>query len=143
MYCATLAVFRSDAEAAIGMALSAERLRDALTAFYAGALDIYTSGAPAPRGCLVLTTATAEALTRPEVRDELAATISGIDIAIRRRLTEARETGDLPGAANIETLAGIVSAGLHSLAIRARAGEPRAALDRLASGFVDAVTGPG
>jgi TetR/AcrR family transcriptional regulator, copper-responsive repressor len=139
MYRAALAGFRADAETAIGMALSAGRLRDALTAFYAGALDIYTGGAAAPRGCFVLTTATAEALSRPEVRDELAATIGGIDAAIHARLMSARDAGELPQVANIEALTGIVSAGLHSLAIRARAGETRAALDRLAKSFVDTV----
>jgi AcrR family transcriptional regulator len=90
-----------------------------------GAIHDYLSGEKGPSGCLLIGTATAEAAADPEVRAALAAFLAVEDRRIEGLLTDA-------GSTQPAAYARIVASVLHSLSVRARAGESREAMERIA-----------
>ena len=109
-------------------------LDDALAHLFAGAIYAYLSGERGPSGCLVIGTAVAEAVAEAPIRDALAKLL-----AMQDRLLE-----ELLHAANSPTPAAharLVAATLHSMSTRARAGEGRAALERLARDCIAVLAG--
>lgn len=118
-------------------------LQEALRRFYAGALALYLSGEASPRGCLVICTATVEAHTDAEIRRQLAGTLRHIDEALVARFVRAVEEGELSAAADPDSRGRLAAATLHSLAVRARAGQSRASLRRYLDGAVSLLTAPG
>ena len=90
-----------------------------------GAVDLYLTGETGRGGCLIIGTATAEAATDPDVRAALAKFIAIEDRRIEALLAAAGST-DPAGHARI------VASVLQALSIRARAGESRAAMERIA-----------
>lgn len=73
-----------------------------------------------------------EAVHRPAVRRLLSESLTAFTSIIEDRLRKAIRDGELGKTADAAALAQIAGAVLHSLAVRARAGEPRKALDKLA-----------
>jgi AcrR family transcriptional regulator len=133
LYLKTLARYRDDGVAALHEALDPERpLREGLEAVYANSIDIYLGGLNAARGCFLIGTATAEAVSRAAVRDVLRGSLQAFDSVIEDRLKLAVDRGELSRQADPAALALAASAIMHSLAVRARAGEPRSALEALA-----------
>jgi len=119
--------------AAMAAALAPDRpLAAALTGVYDRALDLYFSGKGRPRGCFAIGTANTEAVEDPEIRAAFAAGLRHLDLAFEARIRAAREAGELGPDADVEALAALASATLHSIAIRARAGAARSALAALA-----------
>lgn len=104
----------------------------ALTQFYKGALDFYLTGPDGPRGCFAVCTATAEAANDADIRISLETILKEIDEGIDTRLKQAQNLGQIDAEADTGALAQLAAATLHSLAIRARAGTPRKALETLA-----------
>jgi TetR/AcrR family transcriptional regulator, copper-responsive repressor len=117
-------------------------IRAALRAVYTEALDIYFPPTDIPRGCFLIGTGTTEAMHDPDVRAYLAAAFGDIDAAFEARLRLARDAGELAPRADPAMLAKLAGAVLHSLAIRSRAGAPRADLEQFADGAVDLICGP-
>jgi AcrR family transcriptional regulator len=111
--------------------------RDTILAFLASAIELYTSGVG--RGCLAVCTATVEAPTHPHMRTTLAAIIQELDEAFAGTLRRARDRGELAGDTDVSALAQLLSATLHSIAIRARAGARASDLQQLAKNSVAAV----
>jgi AcrR family transcriptional regulator len=133
LYLKTLERYRDDSLTAMREALDPTRpLREGLGAVYAKSIDIYLAGLNAARGCFLIGTATAEAVSRAAVRDILRGSLRAFDEAIQDRLTLAVKRGELSPQADPAALALIASAIMHSLAVRARAGEQRPALEALA-----------
>lgn len=146
LYLRALARFADGMEAAVGAAMAdAQTLRDALARFYGGALDVYV-GAPGPtalaRGCFVICTAAVDAPEEPAIREALHAVLTLIDTRLTARFRQAIAAGELPADADAEALGMLAAATLHSLAIRARSGTPRATLERLAAAAVAQLLGP-
>lgn len=112
----------------------------ALLDFYYAALDIYFD-APQPNGCFVFCTAAPEAVSHPEIRADLRAVIRQVDGILEGRLHRAEAEGQLAAGTSPRTLAAMSQALLHSLAIRARAGESRRGLRRFARESVAALFG--
>lgn len=112
--------------------LSAEALVRRMLTF---AIDGFLRGDRGPAGCIVLGTATSEATRDPDVRAALAKFVTLEDDRIAGLLAAA-------GSAAPATYARIVSAVIHSLSVRARAGAPRADLERLAEECI-ALVAPG
>lgn len=138
MYLRAMQRFTGELEAALGAALDPGRpLADGLSAFFSAGLERFLSGDRGPRGCLVMCTAVTEAVGDPAIRAALAAVLAEIDAALERRFEAARTAGELSRDADPAVLAALAGAALHSLAIRARAGER---LDRLTS-FTSAAVG--
>ena len=143
LYLKAVERYREASRAGMARALAPDRpLRDGLRAVYAAAISIYLAGESGPRGCFLIGTAATEAVTSPEVRAQLAGALHELDQVFEVRLTLAREQGELPADADPAALARIASAILHTLAVRARAGEKRAALEATAAAGIAMVCGP-
>jgi AcrR family transcriptional regulator len=142
LYLAALAQYGEAGRQAIERALGQpESLRAALQRFYAAAIDLYLTGEEGARGCLLIGTATTEAVLDPEIRAALRDSLLGFEAQVAARLQHAKDAGDLPADAHPAALAKIASAVLHSLAIRARAGETREELETLAAAGVVVLCG--
>jgi len=137
IYLAALGRFAQQMEAAVSTAMAdAPTLADALARFYRGALDVYLSGDESARGCFVICTAAVDAPEEPLIRDALQSVLTLIDTKLAARFRRAVEAGELPAATDVDMLGALAAATLHSLAVRARAGTPRAALDALATASI-------
>jgi AcrR family transcriptional regulator len=142
LYLKALERYRAASRAALKEALALDQpLREALRRVYAAALSIYLSGGKAARGCFLIGTAATEAVGNPEVRAIFAASVRGLDEAFEARIRFARDRGELKPDADPAALAKLASAVLHTLAIRSRAGEPRAALEATAEAAVELICG--
>lgn len=117
---------RQQLEVVSGGASSA---RTALTLVFETALDIYLDR-DGGRGCLVFTTAAAEAPTHPEIRARLFQQIASNDEFFHRLLARCAPQADPP---SLEAASALAAATLHSLGIRARAGNERESLMRFAA----------
>ena len=126
LYLAALARLHDRAERAFaGLGTLDLPLQPMVERMLLGAIDGYMSGEKGPSGCLLVGTATAESAADPEVRAALAKFLAMEDRCIEDLLVAAGSTRPAASAA-------LVASVIHSLSVRARAGEPRAALDRIA-----------
>ena len=116
-------------------------LRDNLARVYKSALEIYLHGKTSARGCFLISTATAEAIQHERVRDLLSRSLEDFDGAIEQRMALAVERGELPDGSDVHMLARLASAVMHSLAVRARAGDSRRTLEALAKSGIDMICG--
>lgn len=133
IYLTVLGRFAQAMEAAVGAAMAdAPTLAEALARFYGGALDVYLSGDEGARGCFVICTAAVDAPQEPLIRETLQAVLTLIDARLAARIRQAVVVGELPADTDVDMLGALAAATLHSLAVRARAGTPRAALEALA-----------
>ena len=129
VYRAALEHFVARMQAEVGAEVAAAgNLRTALRRLYRGMLDVYFADAPA-RGCFVFCTAPVEAIAHPAVRALTLGLVEELDALLATRFAAARDAGQLPGAMDPVQTAKLAQATLHSLAIRARAGESRASLE--------------
>lgn len=119
------------AEAATRELFQRHELSDALLHFYYAVLDTYFEES-SELGCMVFCTAVAETSNQPGIRDALRTVIDQIDAALKSRLQIARQAGQLPERADIPGLATLAQALLQHLAIRARAGDAKASLRKMA-----------
>jgi TetR/AcrR family transcriptional regulator, copper-responsive repressor len=113
----------------------------ALARFFAHAIDVYLSGESGRRGCFVMSTATAEAINDTHIQKSLAVVTNQIDSILEKRLACAKAEGQLPAKADTTELALLAGATLHSLSIRARAGQRRPTLEALAKTAVATIVG--
>ena len=90
-----------------------------------GGIDLYLTGAEGPEGCLVINTAATAAAADPDIRDRLAGFLAMEDARIAELLAAA-------GSPSPAAHGRILAAMLHSLSVRARAGESRETLLALA-----------
>jgi TetR/AcrR family transcriptional regulator, copper-responsive repressor len=143
LYLKALTAYWDAGRAGMADALAPDRpLREALRRVYSIALDLYFPANGQPRGCLLIGTAATEAMRDSDVRATLADALREIDAAFEARLRLAQERGELSGAADPWTLAMLAAATLHTLALRSRAGAPRAELEKLVDGAVTLICGP-
>ncbi len=106
-------------------------LRKSVRAFLDAVVD-NTSGAGRPRGCLIGCVVADCAESDAEVRAKLAAVMAATDTALAARYHQAQQDGQLANEADIDALAMLTSSVMHGIAVRARAGGPRAQLEKLA-----------
>lgn len=143
LYLKTLEGYRDEGLAALRERLAPDRpLREGLAAVYATALAIYLDDEAGARGCFLIGTATAEAVRHPAVREMLYGSLHAFEQVIEERLRLAVERRELGAGTDPVGLARMASAVLHSLAVRARAGEPREILEAIAAAGVDLICGP-
>jgi AcrR family transcriptional regulator len=90
-----------------------------------GGIDLYLTGTDGPEGCLIINTAATAAASDPQVRARLTAFLAMEDARIIELLAAA-------GSPTPEAHGRLVASVLHSLSVRARAGEPRDALIAIA-----------
>jgi len=140
LYIATLEQYRDAGVAALKETLSGSRpLAKELAQVYARSIDIYLGSDDAAKGCLLIGTASVEAVCRPAIRRVLSESLTAFTAIIEERLRKAVRDGEIARNADAAALAQIAGAILHSLAVRARAGEPRKALEKLAKTAVELI----
>ncbi|MEO0411711.1 MAG: TetR/AcrR family transcriptional regulator [Pseudomonadota bacterium] len=128
LYLASLQAVARAMEAELGrIGKTAPSLEEALRQFYAAALDRYIDGPAGACGCIVMTTGVAASRDLPAVRAYVAVVLARLDEAVGD-LYQHHYHGEKRMRWSKELLA--VST-LQTLSIRARAGTPREALDRL------------
>ncbi len=96
-------------------------LREALDTLMRQAVALYQDG----RGCFLVSTTPAVAWDDLAVREMVAQALRTQDAALAARFKLAQQAGQLSPAAQADVLGQMVSALLHSLALRARAGATR------------------
>jgi TetR/AcrR family transcriptional regulator, copper-responsive repressor len=143
LYLKTLMRYREQSRA-IGVQIVADDppLRVFLKRFYEAALDIYLAAGDEARGCYSISTAPAQAVTDPAVRDFLAASIAGTDAYLSKQIAKAHERGEVPSNMDPQALAQLATAAMHTIAVRARVGVPRKQLRAVAAAAIDAICGP-
>lgn len=140
-YRATLDHFVAHLRSEVGrLVVAAPDLATALTAFYSGALDEYFAVRPS-RGCFFFCTAPVEVLTHPDIREDMKKLMAEIDGMLAAKFVNAQREGEFPADADPDAAARVAQGVLHSLALRARAGESRAVLQRVADFAVASLTG--
>ncbi|WP_343520473.1 TetR/AcrR family transcriptional regulator [Sphingomonas sp.] len=133
LYLAALA--RTHARAERGFARLAEAdlpLRAMLERFFTAVIDGYLTGENGPAGCLFISTATTESVGDPEVRAAITRFLAMEDAQVELLLRNA-------GSAAPALQARVVTAMVHSLSVRARAGAPHAELVRAARDCIDLI----
>jgi len=123
------------------LADESQSLGTALMRAYDAQLAIYFSGEGLARGCFVVGTAVTEALEDDAIRASLASGFHELDAALAARFRLAQEKGELEKDADPASLAMLAAALLHSIAIRARTGTPRAELREIARKAVNMICG--
>lgn len=142
LYIATLERYRDASADALSKILSdGRRLRTDLADVFAKSTDAYLAPMGAARGCLLIGTASVEAVYRPAVRRVLRESLDTFNAILEERLRRAIVEGELDSDADAAGLALVASAVMHSLAVRARAGESRRALDKLSKSALDLICG--
>lgn len=142
IYRAALAAFVAQVKDEVGAALaSSTDIRQALQAFFDGALMVYCAHQP-PLGCFAICTATAEAVAHADIQQDLADIIAGLDAMLAARFSEARDVGQVSAMPSAEDRARLTQAVLHSLAVRSRAGESRESLNAMAAQAIAMVCRP-
>lgn len=142
LYLQTLDRYTTDANTLIERALDrGHSLAEGLRRFYDYAIASYFSSSGTPRGCYLIGTATTEAAADAEVSAKLLESLRGFELAIESRLRDAKSAGELDASADPAALAMIASSVLHSVAVRSRAGESRAALKSMTDAAIQLICG--
>ena len=138
MYLLAMDVLTGTMRESAGQALwNGRTIKTALTKFFAKVLDIYLGdGETPPKGCLVFSTAIAEAVRHPEIKSALGRHNKSVEKAFRDRFADL-----CPGVsrATLSVMTSLAVSALHSLAIRARIGASRPELMALARQTIAAV----
>jgi TetR/AcrR family transcriptional regulator, copper-responsive repressor len=143
LYLAAIDRYVQVARADMAAALSDDvPLATGLGRVYAGALELYFASPEAPLGCFLIGTAATEAARDPEVRAKLGGGLRELTRAFEVRLRAARARGELAPERDPALLADLAGAVLHSIALRARAGDSRASLEAFAREAVRFLCGP-
>jgi TetR/AcrR family transcriptional regulator, copper-responsive repressor len=137
LYLKTLETYLEGRRKAITAALGTDRpLPEALRDLYEHMIDRFLLGEGGARGCYMVGTAATEAVQNPKVREVMAQSLGELDEAFRAAFSAAQARGELGEQADPRGLAMIASSVVHTLALRARSGQPRAVLRALADAAV-------
>jgi AcrR family transcriptional regulator len=140
LYLAALELTRTRAAAGMRAVMGAEGpLRTVLARLFTIAIDAYTEGDTPQRGCFIIGTAVTQAVDDPDARALAAGFVADEDDAFRQRFI--RSADELAPGTTAEAAAVVATAALHTLAIRARIGDGRAELARVAEAAVSAICG--
>jgi AcrR family transcriptional regulator len=143
LYMKALARYQAASADTLRSVLAADTsLAEALARIFGRAIALYCGGEGPARGCFSVSTATTEAIEDPDIRRMVADGTSRLDQAFEARIRRAQAAGELPASARPEALGALCSATIHTLAVRARAGTPAEALQRLAAQAVGIICAP-
>jgi AcrR family transcriptional regulator len=142
LYLKTLRRYRDEVRDTAKALLSDQpSLRIYLGRFYQAALDMYFAGSGGGRGCYSVGTAATESAVDAAVRTFLADTIQGTDAFFATLVRRAIELNEIRPKTDSEALARLLTATLHTLAVRSRAGQSRGELEKLYAATVEIVCG--
>jgi AcrR family transcriptional regulator len=125
MYLSALELFKSYWKPATQRLLTCSEGAEGLREFFSTALNLYLQEGKSARGCFLICTATVEAQHSAAIQSALAQALLELDLALQRFFERFFE----PALA--ASKARLAAALLHSLAVRARAGQARSQLENL------------
>jgi hypothetical protein len=102
---------------------------------------VYFAGSGGGRGCYSIGTAATESAVNAAVRAFLADSIQSTDAFFASLVRRAIDQSEIQPKAEPEALARVLTATLHTLAVRSRAGQSRRELERLAAAAIEIVCG--
>jgi AcrR family transcriptional regulator len=111
-------------------------LHKGLEAYFGEIVDAYVTREGEPLGCPILSVISGEAAADPEIGAELAAAVEKTDAQFQRRMRMAADAGEISADADVAGVAAMLAALQHSLSLRARAGERRPKLLRIARSHI-------
>jgi len=139
LYLKAMQRFQSQARQHFAQALEPQAddasFADTITRYLHAAIDLYAAGDTT--GCAVIATATAQALTEPDIGQVLDQVLREMDSQLQQSLQAAVDRGALPEATDIEALAFLLTSTVHSIGIRARAGHCSERLERMVGLLAD------
>jgi TetR/AcrR family transcriptional regulator, copper-responsive repressor len=142
LYLKTLRRYRDESRDTAEVLLADQpSLRIYLGRFYQAALDVYFAGSGGGRGCYSIGTAATESAVDAAVRAFLANSIQGTDAFFTTLVRRAIELREIQPKTEPEALARVLTATLHTLAVRSRAGQSRRELEKLAAATIEIVCG--
>jgi AcrR family transcriptional regulator len=142
LYLAALDRYVATARTAMGAVLARDvPLAEGLQRVYDGALALYFQDPDAPLGCFLVGTAATEAAHDAGVRRKLGSGLRDLTRAFEERLRVAQAQGEIASDADPALFADLAGAVLHSIALRARAGDSRAALRTFSRAAVELLCG--
>ena len=139
LYLQALRLYTEQSDAAIAAAFEGRSLSEGLLRVYELALQLYYPADGTARGCLLIGTAATEAPRDQTIRQQLGDSLRGFNAAFEARLQRAVNDGELPPGTDVAMRAQLASAVLHSMALRARAGDAREDLAAFAAASLDFV----
>ncbi|THD58300.1 TetR/AcrR family transcriptional regulator [Phenylobacterium sp.] len=141
LYMAALTRTRTRAVAAMAAMVGREgALRAVLVDLFEAVIGAYVEGEIGQRGCFIIGTAVTQAVEDPQARALATAFVADEDALFRERF--AHSASELAPGLTADAAAMVATAALHTLAIRARLGEPREALAQVAAAAIGAICGP-
>ncbi len=108
---------------------------------YDGALALYFAKPEAPLGCFLIGTAATEAAVDARVRAKLGTGLRELTRTFEARFRAGRKNGAIPPGTDPVLLAEMAGAVLHSIALRARAGDSRPSLQAFSRAAVKLLCG--
>jgi TetR/AcrR family transcriptional regulator, copper-responsive repressor len=130
MYLGSLQLLRDDIDAMVDeIDTLGDDLRIKLARLFQLSINSYLSGESGPQGCLAICTASAEAANDADIRSSLDGILKLIDARVAKWFEQA-------GCESSAGYARIISAAMHSISVRARAGQPREVLEQMAADAV-------
>lgn len=129
LYLKCMERYRVNLRRTLGSALRGEEpIEEGLVAFCMAAITLYMTGGANPLGCLIINTAPSATVDAPDVKEVLNEALAELDGAVSNRLRAAVKHGELSAQTDIASIAYLTAGLVHSLAVRARAGEPARSL---------------
>lgn len=111
-------------------------LHKGLKNYFGEIVDAYASSRGEPLGCPILSVISGEAAADPQIGAELAAAVEKTDVQFLRRMRMAADAGEISADTDLDGIAAMLAALQHTLALRARAGENRPELLRIAQSHI-------
>jgi len=137
LYLKTLENYLAGRRALFTSALGNDRpLSVTLRIIYQQMIERFLDGEHGARGCYLVGTAATESVENPAVRKILYESVEDLDEIFRSAFSAAKARGELGKRADPRALAALASAVVHTLALRARSGQSRAALRAVADSAV-------
>jgi len=119
--------------------LGSNDIRDRLTDFYTGALAVYLGGEQA-KGCMIMSTAVSTATFHRAIQRDLMKLITSLDDKFTEQFQQAIDAQEISSSISAENRAMVAQSLLHSMSIRARAGDNQSRLTRLLESVVEMIT---
>jgi AcrR family transcriptional regulator len=116
-----------------------DTVADAVNRYLSEVIEIYLGSADEALGCAVLCTTASEARNHKGIREMLAETLQLLDDVFETYLANAQREGNLPTDLDCVSLARVLCAIQHSLALRARSGQSRKQLQTLVDAAVNLI----
>ena len=117
-----------------------DTVADAVNRYLSEVIEIYLGNANEPLGCAVLCTTASEATNHQAIREMLAETLQFLDEVFETYLAKAQREGKLRTNLDCVSLARVICAVQHSLALRARSGQSRKELQQMVDAAVNLIS---